>query len=391
MRTVIDGLAKEGDGVGRCADGRAIFVRGALLGEKVSVDVTDEKPKFLRGNTVTVIEAHEHRVDPFCGHVHDGCGGCHLQHANGQLQKQMKLRIVQDALERIGKFSDFTVTYGGSIEPVGYRTTIRCSVHDGKAGMRGFRSHDHIPLNSCGIAHERVEEIMTKSYFGNNKQVVIRTSTLTGKSLAVVSTSLKGVKTLEDVQVTSYEKLRKGESANITERVCDKDWRVSAQSFFQASPQGSQLLVRTVNEIIHENVTASASMLDLYSGVGIFSGTIGSGRNVTAVEQNASAVKDAIHNLGDSVNHACTSVEKWEISPHDFVIANPSRSGMSKQVPSIVEQTGAKFVVLISCDAAAAARDARRMVNKGFQLGEIQVLDLFPQTSHFEVVSTFER
>jgi tRNA/tmRNA/rRNA uracil-C5-methylase (TrmA/RlmC/RlmD family) len=232
---------------------------------------------------------------------------------------------------------------------------------------------------------------MTKSYFGNNKQVVIRTSILTGKSLAVVSTSLKGVKTLEDVQVTSYEKLRKGESANITERVCDKDWRVSAQSFFQASPQGSQLLVRTVNEIIHENVTASASMLDLYSGVGIFSGTIGSGRNVTAVEQNASAVKDAIHNLGDSVNHACTSVEKWEISPHDFVIANPSRSGMSKQVPSIVEQTGAKFVVLISCDAAAAARDARRMVNKGFQLGEIQVLDLFPQTSHFEVVSTFER
>ncbi|MBT95714.1 MAG: hypothetical protein CL431_07090 [Acidimicrobiaceae bacterium] len=391
MRITIDGLAKEGDGVGRCADGRAIFVRGALPGEKVSIAVTDEKPKYLRGNAVAVLEPHDQRIDPFCNHVQNGCGGCNLQHADGELQKRMKLRIVQEAFERIGKFTDHTVSYGGSIEPVRYRTTIRCSVHDGKAGMRGFRSHDHIPLNSCGIAHERVEEIMTKSHFGNNKQVVIRTSTLTGKSLAVVSTSPKGVKTLEDVQVTSYEKLQKGESANIIERVCDKDWRVSAQSFFQASPQGSQLLVRTVNEIIHENVTRTASMLDLYSGVGIFAGTIGSGRKVTAVEQNASAVKDSIHNLGDSVNHVCTRVEKWETSPHDFVIANPSRSGMSKQVPSIVDQTGAEFVVLISCDAAAAARDARRMVNKGFQLGEIQVLDLFPQTSHFEVVSTFER
>jgi len=64
---------------------------------------------------------------------------------------------------------------------------------------------------------------------------------------------------------------------------------------------------------------------------------------------------------------------------------------MSKRVPNIIEQTGAAFVVLISCDAAAAARDARRMVDRGFQLDEIIVLDLFPQTSHVEVISVFVR
>ena len=64
---------------------------------------------------------------------------------------------------------------------------------------------------------------------------------------------------------------------------------------------------------------------------------------------------------------------------------------MSKKVPNIIDKTGAEFVVLISCDAAAAARDARRMVEKGFQLGEVVVLDLFPQTSHIEVISTFLR
>ena len=247
MRTVIDGLAKEGDGVGRCADGRVIFVRGALPDEKVTCTVTEEKPKFLRAQTVAVLEMHAHRVDPFCIHVQAGCGGCNLQHADGELQKQLKHRIVLEAFERIGKFVELDIRFGGSVNPTGYRTTIRCSVQEGKAGMRAFRSHNHIPLSSCGVAHRRVEEIMTASDFGDNEEVVIRTSTLTGKSLAVVSTSSKGVKTLDDVQVISYDELQKGETAYIIERVYGKDLRVSAQSFFQASPQGSELLVRTVN------------------------------------------------------------------------------------------------------------------------------------------------
>ena len=391
MRTVIDGLAKEGDGVGRCADGRAIFVRGALPGEKVSVVVTEEKPKFLRGNAVTVLEPSRHRIDPFCSHVQDGCGGCNLQHADKELQKHMKLRIVQEAFERIGKFKDADVVYGGSVEPVRYRTTIRCSIHDGKAGMRAFRSHNHISLYSCGIAHERIEEIMTESSFGDNEEVVIRTSAHTGESLVVVSTTSRGVKTLEGVHVISYGELQKGESASIIERVHGNDWRVSAQSFFQASPQGSELLVRTVDGIINEKVAASASMLDLYSGVGIFAGTLGSGRQVTAIEQSISASQDAIYNLGSEAIHVCSRVEDWDVTPHDFVIANPSRSGMSKTVPRIIWETEAAFVILISCDAAAAARDAKRMVDTGFKLGEVVVLDLFPQTSHLEVISTYIR
>ncbi len=391
MRTVIDGLAKEGDGVGRCPDGRAIFVRGALPDEKVTVTVTEEKPKFLRGNAVTILESNDHRVEPFCGHVQDGCGGCSFQHADGELQKQLKRRIALEAFERIGKFGEVDVRFGGSVNLTGYRTTIRCSVQDGKAGMRAFRSHHHIPLSSCGVAHERVEEIMTKSYFGHNDEVVIRTSTLTGKSLAVVSTTEKEVETLKDVQVITYEQLRKGNSAYIVERVFEREWRVSAQSFFQASPQGSELLVRTVHDIVQKNVSASASMADLYSGVGIFAGTIGSGRRVTAVEQSDSSFRDSIHNLGDEVKHVCSRVEDWKSVQHDFVIANPSRSGLSKQVPLIIDQTNAGFVVLISCDVAAAARDARRIVDAGFHLDEVIVLDLFPQTSHLEVVSTFVR
>ena len=391
MQITINGLAKEGDGVGRCPDGKAIFVRGALPGEKVHVVTTDEKPKFRRAQTIAVAQTHTHRVDPLCSHVQDGCGGCNLQHADGELQKQLKQRIVLEAFERIGKFVELDIKFGGSVNPIGYRTTIRCSVQEGKAGMRAFRSHNHIPLSSCGVAHRRVEEIMTASYFGENEEVVIRTSALTGKALAVVTTSSKRVKTLDDVQVISYEELQKGEAAYIVERVFGKDWRVSAQSFFQASPQGSELLVRTVNGIIAENVATKASMLDLYAGIGIFAGTIGEGRFVTSVEQSISASQDAIHNLGSNTNHVCSRVEDWDITPHDFVIANPSRTGMSKKVPKIIWETGAAFAVLISCDAAAAGRDARRMVDAGFKLGEVTVLDLFPQTSHLEVVSTYIR
>ena len=101
-----------------------------------------------------------------------------------------------EAFERIGKFAELDIKFGGSVNPTGYRTTIRCSVQEGKAGMRAFRSHNHIPLSSCGIAHRRVEEIMTASYFGENEEVVIRTSALTGKALAVVSTSLRELRPL---------------------------------------------------------------------------------------------------------------------------------------------------------------------------------------------------
>ncbi len=391
MQIKIDGLAKEGDGVGRASDGRAVFVRGALIGETVDAVTTEEKTKFLRANTVSVLEPNDHRIKPFCSHVQDGCGGCNLQHADEELQKQIKLRIVREAFERIGKFDSAPINYGGSIDPIGYRTTVRCSVHHGKAGMRGFRSHDHIPLSSCGIAHERVQEIMTKSYFGDVDEVVIRTSILTGNSLVIVSDFDKAIKTPNNVQVISYDQIQKGESASIVEQVCGKEWRISAESFFQASPQGSELLVRTITEIIKNNLTSSASMIDLYSGVGVFAGTIGVGRQVTAIEQSASAANDSIYNLGNTVNHVCSRVEHWEIVPHDFVVANPSRSGMSKKVPDIIERTGAQLVILISCDAAAAARDAGRMVGKGFRLDDVTVLDLFPQTSHLEVISTFVR
>ncbi len=92
---------------------------------------------------------------------------------------------------------------------------------------------------------------MTKSYFGDAEEVVIRTSILTGKSLAIVSNFDRSIEAVEDVQVISFDQLRKGHSANIVEQVCGKEWRVSADSFFQASPQGSELLVRTVQEHHH--------------------------------------------------------------------------------------------------------------------------------------------
>ena len=391
MHITIDGLAKEGDGVGRSPDGRAIFVRGALPDEKVDILTIEERTKFLRGSVVSVLEPNPHRIEPFCIHLSEGCGGCSLQHADQELQKQIKLRIVKEAFERIGKFDAFSFEYGGGVQPTRCRTTVRCSVHNGKAGMRGFHSHDHVPLNSCGVAHQQVEEIMVNSYFGDIDEVVIRTSSHSGKSLAIVSAFDQTIKTPQGVQVVTVNQIREGSSAYIVEYVYGKEWRISAESFFQASPEGSELLIRTVKKIIENNVSASASMADFYSGVGIFAGTVGSGRQVTAIEQNISAIEDSIHNLKNEIDHVCSRIEKWEVSSHDFVVANPSRSGLGKQVPKIIAQTGASFVVLVSCDAAAAARDARRIVDEGFELGEIVILDLFPQTSHVEVVSTFSR
>src|SRR4029077_4132374 len=99
----VTGVAAGGEGVGRLGDGRAVFVRGALPGERVRIAVTEEKHRFARADLVEVLEAAEERVVPPCPRVADGCGGCDWQHVAPAAQRVLKGRIVTDALRRIGR------------------------------------------------------------------------------------------------------------------------------------------------------------------------------------------------------------------------------------------------------------------------------------------------
>ena len=387
----IEGIAKEGDGVGRDRGGRVTFVRGALPGELVSAEIVDERKTFARARLVDVEETNPSRVEPACPAVAAGCGGCDLQHAAPSLARELKLRIVSDAWHRIGKL-DVQPTWGGGIEPFGYRTTARCVVSDGRAGFRQHHAHDPVIPDACLTVHPLVRAVMADGDFGRAAEVVIRASVSTGERIVAAAPRADGVRVPAGVVVVGADELRRTPQPARTEAIAGRDWQVSIGSFLQASPVGAGLLVATVRAALDEASAPDGPLVDLYAGIGLLAGSVGADRSVVAVEANPYAVADARVNLeGQDVAIVQAKVEDWQPAPASVVVADPPRTGLGPAGVAKLDATGARQVVLVSCDAAAGARDVRALVDRGFELDTSTVLDLFPQTAHVEVVSSLVR
>ena len=398
-----------GEGVGRLSDGRAVFVRGALPGEQVRISVSEERKRFARGALVEVVEPAPERVAPPCPQVAAGCGGCDWQHVAPAAQRGLKARIVTDALRRIGRISEPPPTdLGPELPPEGWRTTVRAVVDD--AGRAGFRlHHTHEPLavgpGGCLVAHPLVDEILREGHFPPPvREVTVRAGAATGERLVVCSPSVGDSQVPDSgsgeppgqagVLLVGADELAAGHRAWIHEVVAGRNWRISAESFFQGRPDGAEALIEAVAAALGD-VAPGATVVDLYSGVGLFAGVLGqrTGGRVVAVESNRSAVADARINLADldGARIVRSDVRKWHPSTSDVVVADPSRQGLGAEVVTRIGATGASALALVSCDPGALGRDAGLLAAAGWELGSVRLVDLFPHTSHVEVVTGWIR
>jgi 23S rRNA (uracil1939-C5)-methyltransferase len=222
--------------------------------------------------------------------------------------------------------------------------------------------------------------------------VTLRAGARTGERLVVADPSAEGVVVPAGVAVIGTDELRAGRRAWFHEAVAGRTWRVSADSFFQARPDGAEALVETVTAEVAAHASDAGTMVDLCGGVGLFAGTVGADRSVVLVERNRSAVADAAVNLADlDVRIVRSSFEGWRPSRADVVVADPARRGLGKEGVAAAAATGARLVVLVSCDPASLGRDAGLFTKAGFEPTTSTVIDLFPQTSHVEVVTGFIR
>ncbi|MCB0970583.1 MAG: hypothetical protein KDA97_03550, partial [Acidimicrobiales bacterium] len=137
----------------------------------------------------------------------------------------------------------------------------------------------------------------------------------------------------------------------------------------------------------------AARLVDLCSGVGLFAGTVGEGRQVVGVERSAAAVADARVNLADhrDLRIIKVALARWRPSPAEVVVADPARSGLGADGVAAVAATGAGLCVLVSCDPGALGRDAALLLSAGFAHVGSTVVDLFGHAGHVEVVSGFVR
>ncbi len=367
-------------------EGRVVFVRHALPGERVRAQVTEgaEGARFLRADAVEVLTPSPDRVAAPCVHARPGgCGGCDFQHVGLPGQRALKSLVVAEQLRRLGgvEVAVEVEAVPGEVDGLGWRTRVRFAVDaEGHPGLRRYRSHDVVRLDACPIAHPLVLEtgVLGREWPGVS-ELQVAVSTSSG----------------EQVALADGEPLGRG---RLTERAAGRDWRVSGAGFWQVHPGAADLLVAAVREALRPQ--PGEHVLDLYAGVGLFAGALaadlGPTGRVDAVEAEESAVRDARRNLHDlpAVRLVHARVDAWlrrgELERCDLVVLDPPRTGAAKNVVAAVVALQPRAVAYVACDPASLARDVGTFRGLGYRLAGLRAFDLFPMTHHVECVALLE-
>ena len=363
----------------RLEDGRVIFVSFAGPGEQVDVVIEKTHADYLEGAVARVIVPSPDRVAPACA-LFGECGGCQLQHLAYPAQLAAKAGIVREQMERIGRLDAAVVRpIRGAAEPWAYRNHARFSTGHtfGDLGFVHRRGRGLLTVESCPIAHPTVNETLTKlQRLGKGlHQVQVRCCEATGSLLINPAVPGAPIETGQRVY---------------TERLAGHDFRVSDSAFFQVNAAQAEVMVELIAEALP---TAGELLVDGFAGVGTFAVLFADRfERVIAIEESASAAKDAIINIGETPNVVILAGKVEDVLPElgvvpDAVILDPPRPGCAPAVIDALNAFHAKAIVYVSCNPSTLARDLRLLVDGGYRLDWVTPLDMFPQTGHIECVS----
>lgn len=345
-------------------DGRVIFVRHALPGERARVRITEARRKgFWRGDAVEILQASPLRVDPPCSIAGPGrCGGCDFQHVSAAGQRELKAFVVAEQLQRLAGLE-----WAGEVEAVGELTGWRTRMgyradERGRLALRAHRSHDlvELPEQGCLIAHPNARPELAGWPADGGVDVV---ATQAGPRV-----------------------LRRGDE--VTENAAGREWRVASDGFWQIHPAAADTLVQAVLAGVEPQ--AGERAFDLYCGVGLFAGALNeAGAQVWGVEENRVAIAHAKDNV-PSARFTASRVEKFVAQlPRrtDLIVLDPPRSGAGKTVMEQIVRRQPRKIAYVACDPAALARDLGFALELGYTVESVRAFDLFPMTQHVECVA----
>lgn len=396
VEVVVGAVAHGGHFVAR-HEGRVIFVRHTLPGERVRVRITDGGPgeRFLRGDAVEVLEPSADRVSPPCAFSGPGmCGGCDFQHVDLARQRLLKADVVREQFERlagIGDLGDLVVEpVEGSVPEtlagLRWRSRVEFAVgDDGRAGLRRHRSHAIVPIDDCVIADPRIIDtgVLGRTWAGEKAVDVIAPAV--GETVVVpVPSGDPGPDVTETVAVAGREHA----------------YAVAARGFWQVHTGAPNTFVDAV--MAAAEARPGEKVIDLYSGAGLFSvplaHAVGERGSVQGVESDRSAVEHAVANLAATpwAQAKRDRVDRWLNAASrtrrraDLVVLDPPRTGAKRAVLRDVVGLRPRRIVYVACDPAALARDAGYLREFGWSLTGLRAFDAFPMTHHVECVAAFE-
>lgn len=414
-------LTREGDALAEIVEqdeageqhAQTLHVPAGLPGESVTIAV--EAPLMPRPGRrsrrwkqrpprVWITEIHSAsplRVQAPCP-VFGTCGGCQLQHMQYTAQLEWKRSIVLQLLRDIGDFEDppLLATVPCDI-PWHYRNHMRFSVNRaGQPGLTARGTHRVLPLVNCPIAHEQINQALDvlSQHANPQPQVLIRCGAASGQMLLQPTQP-------EDVAQELAQKGLHLHTETMDEILGGETFRIRPSSFFQTNTAQAEKMAQMVLQgllSLHEHSEVQAKKLtvvDAYCGVGTFALLLARhvGR-VIAIEESASAIKDAQWNLRDVENVEILKGKVEAVLPAiaaglDGLVIDPPRAGCQQVVLDALIQHPVASIVYVSCDPLTLARDLNILchVHPTYRLRSIQPLDMFPQTAHIECVTVLER
>ncbi|PVE09239.1 class I SAM-dependent RNA methyltransferase [Streptomyces scopuliridis] len=416
-------VAHGGHCIARTAEGRVLFVRHALPGEKIVARVTEgeEDSRYLRADAVKIIEPSKDRVEAPCPYAGPGrCGGCDWQHAKPGAQRRLKGEVIAEQLQRLAGLTPEEAGWDGTVMPApgdklpagevpAWRSRVQYAVDEnGRAGLRKHRSHDVEPVEHCMIATEGVSELGVERREWPQIATVEAIAASGSGDRQVILTPREGgrlplVELDKPVSVLRVDERDGGVHrvhgrAFVRERADGRTYRVGMGGFWQVHPQAPQLLVEAVMQGLMPRKGETA--LDLYCGVGLFAGAIaervGETGAVLGIESGKRAVEDARHNLQDlprvriEQGKVDQVLPRTRITETDLIVLDPPRAGAGKQTVKHLSGLGARRIAYVACDPAALARDLAYFQEGGYRPRTLRAFDLFPMTHHVECVAILE-
>jgi len=428
----IEKLVYGGEGLAH-AEGNTVFVPFVLPGEQVRAATRAKKKKLVWAQLLEVTSTAPERIKPPCPHFQT-CGGCHYQHISAAEQLRLKKEILRETLSRLGGITWKGPIQEHSAEPYGYRNRAQWAVLDSRPRAIGYflpESSVIVPIDECPVLSPTLAKTFAQL------QEMARSGTLPERILEIEafvdSTDTKIALNVafsrfpappKDLAATLQQALPSLESLLLLDESKNKfeltgpgylfhevggfRFRVSHLSFFQVN--------RFLIEDLLNAMTSGAKgdvALDLYAGVGFFTLPLARAfKKVVSVDANLAATRDLYANAeaaGVSITshneHAEEFLRKTDERP-DFVTLDPPRTGLGAETTARLAALGAPEIAYLSCDPSTLARDLAALTGssqKGaassastqgavrYEISEVHIFDLFPQTFHIETLVRLRR
>ncbi len=423
-------LSYDGLGIVK-VNGKTTFVENLLIGEEAEIEITSSKKNFNFAKIKKLHTKSDERMIPICKYFEE-CGGCSTMHLNSSAEKSFKKRAVMNTWQKNyknnTKFSDL---YCGK-EKLYYRSKVIFPIQ--KRGSRIVSgpyikgTHQALEIDNCLMLEEtgmmihqlfikKLNELNSDIYDefyhrGNIRSIMYRRNEKNEYMIVLIVrynekltdiieylstfTSVKSIYINLNPHQTNVllgkKYLHVYGAEKLIINLCGIKYALSPQSFFQINYEITEMMFARISELADLN--ENSVVLDAYCGIGAIGLSLAKNiKFLYGVEKVEKAIVDAKHNAqlnnlsntmflaGDVMKHARDILSKV-----DTVIVDPSRKGCSKEFLELLIEKQVSKIIYMSCNPSTLARDASFLTEQGYNISEVELYDMFSQTSHVEAI-----